>query len=250
MRFEHYSPTRIVFGRGKFGDLPNFLPTDAGRILVVTRKRSSKENGSLEILQDSLKRTGKVCFVFDKVEQNPSTKTVNTGARFVREKSPDLVVGLGGGSAMDTAKCIALLAKNDGDIEDYIRGKKASNLPLPIVAIPTTAGTGSEVTQYAVVTDSKLNTKGAYAGPEIFPMLALLDPELTLSMPKEVTVNTGVDALTHAIEGYLSNRATPISDILALESVKIIKETLRRSKSSKGTVRRYTRGSWLRTACT
>ncbi|MCK4353380.1 iron-containing alcohol dehydrogenase [candidate division WOR-3 bacterium] len=224
--FKHYLPTQIIFGKGKLKDLSNFLPPNIERILIVTGKHSSKKNGSLDFLKTSFKKLNKSTFIFDKVEQNPSIQTINKGAGFAREKSPDLVIGLGGGSVIDATKCIALLAKNDGKMEDYIKGEKSLNSPLPIVAIPTTAGTGSEVTQYAVLICS--NTKRAYSNPKIFPTIALLDPELTISMPEEITINTGIDALTHAIEGYLSKEATPISTLLAIRAIKIIKEWLPR----------------------
>lgn len=226
MNFEHYSPTKIIFGTGKLKKLAEFLPSHLKRVLIVTGKRSSKENGSLSSLQTSLRKLNRLYFLFDGVEQNPSTQTVDKGTYVARKEKVDAVIGLGGGSPMDVAKCIALLTNNAGKIEDYIGGKEPQNTPVPIIEIPTTAGTGSEVTQYAVLTNPKSYTKAGYSNSYLFPSIAILDPELTISMPYKVTVNTGIDALTHAIEGYLSTQATPISDTLALESIKIIKEYL------------------------
>ena len=225
MQFIHYLPTKVIFGTGKLNELSEHLPTSIKRALIITGKRSSRENGSLQALQDVFKKLRITYEVFDRVEPNPSTNTVNEAGQLARNESPDIIVGLGGGSAMDAAKCVAVLATNPGNIEDYI-GKEATNPPLPIVAIPTTAGTGSEVTQYAVLTDTKLNRKRAYASTKIFPTLAVLDPQFTVTMPAHVTIDTGMDALTHAIEGYLSTRATPLSDVLAIEAIKLIKTYL------------------------
>ena len=233
MQFIHYLPTKVIFGTGKLNELSEHLPTSIKRVLIITGKRSSRENGSLQALQDVFKKLRITYEVFDRVEPNPSTNTVNEAGQLARNESPDIIVGLGGGSAMDAAKCVAVLATNPGNIEDYI-GKEATNSPLPIVAIPTTAGTGSEVTQYAVLTDTKLNRKRAYASTKIFPVLAVLDPQFTVTMPAHVTIDTGMDALTHAIEGYLSTRATPISDILAIEAIKLIKTYLPKAATNGG----------------
>ena len=220
-KFEYFSPMRIVFGEGKLQEIASFLPP-VERILVVTGRNSSKKNGTLDLLKASLKE--KTLFIFDEVEENPGLETVNKGTRIAREEKVGLVIGLGGGSPMDAAKCIALLATNDGIIEDYLAGDKDAYSPLPIIAIPTTAGTGSEVTQHAVITMG--SHKKGYSNQGIFPKVAILDPKLTSSMPPDITVNTGVDALTHSIEGYLSILATPESDNVAIEAIKIIKDEL------------------------
>ncbi|MBI4721835.1 MAG: iron-containing alcohol dehydrogenase [Candidatus Stahlbacteria bacterium] len=221
--FEYYSLTKIIFGEGSIKEIGNLLPKGSNKIIVVTGKHSSKANGSLEILKTLLK--SKELWVFDEIEENPSGYTVNMGADLSRKKKVDLVIGLGGGSAIDAAKCIALLTTNDGVIENYLNENNSPiNPSVPIIAIPTTAGTGSEVTHHVVVTVG--STKKGYSNNEFFPKIAILDPSLTISMPREITVNTGIDALTHAIEGYLSLRANPISDLIALETIKIIKEWL------------------------
>lgn len=230
--FEYFSPTRIVFGEGSVREVANFLLDEVGheedRILIVTGKHSSKANGSLDVLKNVLNR--KHLCIFDGVEENPGAQTVNKVANIARAEKIELVIGLGGGSAMDVAKCVALLARTDHSIQDYLGGNlkptgaKRGATSLPIIAIPTTAGTGSEVTQHAVITWN-FRKKG-YSNSVLFPETAILDPELTLSMPYEITVNTGIDALTHAIEGYLSTRATPISDQLAIEAISIIRFAL------------------------
>ncbi len=219
--FKYFSPTKIIFGEGKFQEIANLLPS-AKKIFVVTGKHSSKANGSLDSLKTLLKE--KTLLIFDEVEENPGLETVNKGANIARKNEIELVIGLGGGSPMDAAKCIALLATNDGLMENYLNGEKNNSVPLPIIEIPTTAGTGSEVTQHAVITIG--SHKKGFSNQEIFPKIAILDPMLTLSMPQNITVNTGVDALSHSIEGYLSILATQESDKVAIESIKIIKEEL------------------------
>jgi alcohol dehydrogenase len=136
------------------------------------------------------------------------------------------VLGIGGGSPMDASKCIAMLVNNEGSIKDYIKGKKIISSALPIITIPTTAGTGSEVNQSVVISDSETKTKTGLSSECMFPQFAILDPTFTLSMGHSLTVDTGIDALTHVIEGYLSIKATLSSDKLALESIEIIKEAL------------------------
>ncbi len=220
-KFEYFSPTRIVFGEEKLQEVANFVPP-VEKILVVTGRSSSKKSGALDLLKASLKE--KTLFIFDEVEENPGIETVNKGTRIAREEKVGLIIGLGGGSPMDAAKCIALLATNDGVMENYLGGDKDAYSPLPIIAIPTTAGTGSEVTQHAVITMG--SHKKGYSNTGLFPKVAVLDPTLTLSMPPEITVNTGVDALTHSIEGYLSILATPESDNVAVEAIRIIKKEL------------------------
>lgn len=222
MRFEYFSPTRIVFGRGKLKDIANFIPQESSRIFIVTGRHSSKANGALDLLKSSIQ--GKDILLFDEIEENPSVQTVNKCASIARKEKVDLIIGLGGGSAMDVAKFIALLVTNGGVVEEYLNGKVPVNELLPIVEIPTTAGSGSEVTPTAVITMGII--KKGYSDLGFFPKLAILDPTVTLSMPYEVTVNTGLDAFTHAIEGYFSSRATPISDLIAVEAMKVIKDVL------------------------
>ncbi|MDD5529190.1 MAG: iron-containing alcohol dehydrogenase [bacterium] len=225
-RFNLFSPTKIIFGEAKIQTLPDFLPVNSNEVLIVTGKNSSKTNGALNIVQTILKDANKKIVIFDEIEPNPLTDTVDLGAKIARENSIDLVLGVGGGSPMDASKCIAMLVNNEGSIKDYIKGKKIINLALPIITIPTTAGTGSEVNQSVVISDSETKTKTGVSSECMFPQFAILDPTFTLSMPYNLTVDTGIDALTHAIEGYLSTKATLSSDKLALESIEIIKEAL------------------------
>ncbi len=221
-----YSPTRIIFGEGSLKRAGEEARKFGERALIVTGKSSSKKSGSLDEVVNSLTSHNLQVEVFNKVEPDPSVETVEEGAKVAKKCAANVVIGLGGGSPMDAAKGIALLMTNKGKITDYFGTDKVKEQALPIIAIPTTAGTGSEVTKYAVITDKKKMLKQIIGSFHISPVLAILDPMLTLSMPASLTANTGVDALSHAIESYVCTKANPVSDILALESIRLIAEAL------------------------
>jgi alcohol dehydrogenase class IV len=195
------------------------LPPGQKSILVVTDKTAGQASGVLDAL--SLLK-GRDLRVFDDVKENPSFECLEAGKRAALEHRADLIIGAGGGSPMDAAKGIAVLATNSGDMRDYMKGRALEHDPLPIACLPTTSGTGSEVTPYAVFTDLESRNKGGFAHPKIYPQLALVDPELTYSMPERLAVNTGIDVLTHALESYLSTEATPLTDTLALHVVRTV----------------------------
>jgi alcohol dehydrogenase len=157
--------------------------------------------------------------VFNRVEQNPKHLTVDRGGEIVRQSQPDLIIGLGGGSVLDAAKAIALLATNPGKIEDYEGRGKYKIPPLPVVAIPTTCGTASEVTWVSVITHMGRKFKMSIKGPQMFPAVALVDPDLLLTLPSALVASTGLDALTHAVEAYTVKPASFITDIFARESL-------------------------------
>ncbi len=216
-------PTRIVFTSGAIASLKAvihddlkakkpFLVTDKGMIQTGLIEKINDQVGSLE--------------VFDDVEPNPRSTTVNRAGEHVRKIQPDLIIALGGGSAMDAAKAVALLATNDGKIEDYEGKEKYEAAPLPVIAIPTTCGTGSEVTWVSVITDTERKFKMSIKGIEMFPSVALVDPDLLMTLPGPVVASTGLDALTHAIEAYTSKPASPITDLFALKAIKLIFNSL------------------------
>jgi len=167
--------------------------------------------------------------VFDEVEQNPKHSTVDKAGEIVRKLKPDLIIGLGGGSALDAAKAVALLAANPGSIEDYEGKGKYKSPPLPVLAIPTTCGTASEVTWVSVVTHTERMFKMSIKGPLMFPAVALVDPDLLVTLPPPLIASTGMDALTHAIEAYTVKPATFMTDIFARESLKLIFQSLERA---------------------
>jgi alcohol dehydrogenase class IV len=219
-------PTEVQFGPGTLGRVGREAVRFGRRAFLVTGRHSSRESGALDAAVDSLREAGLEATVFDRVEENPSDRTVAEGARMAREGGCDVIVALGGGSPMDAAKGIAILLVLGGDLSQYYGGGQVGQPVRPVVAVPTTAGTGSEVTPYAVFVESERNLKRSVASPHIFPRVALLDPELTVSMPPEITANTGIDALTHALEGFTSVKAQPLSDQLALEAISLINKHL------------------------
>ena len=183
MSFKMYMPTRILFGAGQLNNLHEQLLPGKKAMLAISNGKSTKENGSLDRTIAELTKAGVESFVFDKIEANPLDTTVMDGAAFAKEHGCDFIVALGGGSVMDATKAIATMATNDGDVWDYInggtgKGKAIENKPLPIVAITTTAGTGSEVDEWGVVSNKKTNEKIGFGGiDDLFPVLAIVDPE-------------------------------------------------------------------------
>jgi alcohol dehydrogenase len=167
--------------------------------------------------------------VFDAVEQNPKHTTVNTAGEAVRKLAPDLVVGIGGGSVLDAAKAIALLATNPGNIEDYEGKEQYRFPPLPVLAIPTTCGTGSEVTWVSVVTHTERRFKMSIKGPHMFPAVALVDPDLLATLPPRLVAATGMDALVHAVEAYTVKPRTLLSNVLAQRAITLIFASLERA---------------------
>jgi 1,3-propanediol dehydrogenase/alcohol dehydrogenase len=223
-KFDFNIPTKIIYGRGRIKELGENVDTQMANILIVTDKNVAQQSGALEILSSQLK--GQNLIVFDEVEENPSLDLLDKGRLLAQREHINLIIGLGGGSPMDAAKGIAVLSTNEGGMLDYMEGKNLAHDPLPVICIPTSSGTGSEVTPYAVFTDRKRQTKGGFSHPKIFPQVSIVDPELTYSMPKSVIINTGLDALTHAIEAFLSTDAFELNDALALHAINIILKEL------------------------
>ncbi len=215
-------PTEIIFESGAIDKLAEFLAPIGERPLLVTGRHSARKTGMLDKVLGMLPDV----VVFDQVEENPTTSTCESGAKTCRDHQCDCVIALGGGSPIDAAKAIAFLATNTGRCTDYLGNAKPRNSALPILAIPTTAGTGSEVTPYAVLVDIEKNTKRTLTGRDLFPRIALLDPNLTITQPREVTLATGLDALSQGMEGFISRKATRKGDILALETCRLIKRWL------------------------
>jgi len=224
--WKFYMPTRIRFGWGRFQEIHQVVDELKGkRIFLVTGKKFAKTSGVLDKLSEYLK--GLILEVFAEVEENPSIETVDRGAVKCKEAMSDLVIGLGGGSAMDAGKAIAMLQKNPGSIREYLDQERVCQAKgLPCVAIPTTSGTGSEVTPFTVIYHPAKKAKPAIALPENFPEVALVDPELTMSMPFEVAASTGLDALCQAVEGFWSTQANPVTLSLAFQAIKLAMENV------------------------
>jgi alcohol dehydrogenase len=227
--FSFQGAGEIHFGCGAIHKLPELAGRyGRGTVLMVMDPFFSR--GALRgNLMKSLKRAGLIPVLFDKIEREPSPKSAEQGATIARAKGCRAVIGLGGGSALDTAKAVAVLAKNKGGVSDYVGLDRVPRPGLPAIMVPTTAGTGSEVTFTAVFTNRKTKTKGGINSRFLYPAAALLDPELTLSLPPRITAETGLDALTHAMEAYTSNKANPLSDLVAEKAIALIGGSLKRA---------------------
>ena len=231
MKFTYSIPTKILFGPGSFNDLATTPLPGKKALVVITAGKSMRANGYLDRLIDMLDKQGIGHALFDKILPNPVLRHVHEGAALAREQGCDFVIGLGGGSSIDSAKSIAVMAKNPGDYWDYISGGSGKGHPLvngalPIVAIATTAGTGTEADPWTVITKEDTNEKIGFGCAETFPVLSVVDPEMMLTIPAHLTAYQGFDALFHATEGYIANVATPLSDAYALKSIELLAKYL------------------------
>lgn len=226
--FSFFLPTRIEYGVGKVGQLIDEVKgLNSKRPLVVTDKGIVKA-GILKGIEEQLKQSNVDYKVFSDVESNPWDTTVEKVVDLAKEHKADLMIAVGGGSSMDTAKSAGMLVTNGGKIHDYFGMDKVKKQALPLITIPTTAGTGSEITIWAVVTDTRKekHVKEFLGSPLICPTVALVDPQLTIGLPPHLTAYTGVDALSHAIEGYVCLVAEPIADAMALSAIRLITDNL------------------------
>lgn len=196
------------------------------KALIVTDKVLN-EIGLVKKIENVLSENGVASIIFDGTQPNPTTGNVEEGLNLLKENSCDFVISFGGGSPHDCAKAIALVATNGKSIKDYEGVDMSTKPQLPLVAINTTAGTGSEMTRFAIVTDEARQIKMAIVDKNVTPKLSVNDPLLMLNMPKSLTAATGMDALTHAIEAYVSTIATPITDACALKAIELISDNLR-----------------------
>ncbi len=221
--------TKIFSGRGAISDLGDVARELGAHKCLLVADPELERHGTIEAAVTSLRKAGIHVETSLKIEPEPYLDNADDAAVIGREMEADLVVGVGGGSAMDTAKAAATLITNGGQAADYVGLNKVSKSTAPTIMIPTTAGTGAEVTFTAVFTHRMTKIKGGINSPFLFPNVALLDPELTLSLPPQITAFTGMDALTHAIESVTSRSATVFTEALSLTSVRLISESLRRA---------------------
>lgn len=234
MSYTMYVPTRILFGNGKLKELHTQAMPGENPLLVTSNGKSVKENGSFYTVMQELAHAGMQTTIFDRVQANPLKSTVMDGAAIARKNGCDFVVALGGGSVLDAAKAIALMAVNEGDYWDYIgtgtgKGKAIQNKPLPIIAIPTTSGTGSEADAACVITNEGTNEKTGFGNPALFPVLSIVDPELTKTIPAKFTAYQGFDALFHSTECIISNKANLMGDMYALTAIENVAQYLPRA---------------------
>lgn len=229
--FSFTAPATVTFGPGVIAKLPELASGLGSRAIVVSDPGIAKA-GILDRVLGALDQAAVTAEPYPHVEPNPSIETVDAAHDLFRRTRSAFVVGVGGGSAMDVAKVVAVLAAHGGTVRDYEGMGKVPGPGVPCVAIPTTAGTGSEVTIFSVITDRQRKFKMTVGSPHTVPQVALCDPELTLSMPQPLTAATGMDALTHAIESYINTVHNPIAATLARESMRLIGRSLRTAFSS------------------
>jgi alcohol dehydrogenase len=216
---QFHMPVKLFFGAGEIGSLARIVNEQFGATApVLITDKGVADSGLLDRITDQIPGIR----IYDRIEPNPKSDTVNKIAEELREQQADLVIGFGGGSPLDAGKALALLGTNPGNIEAYEGRAKYQHPPLPFLAIPTTCGTGSEVTWVSVITDVNRKFKMSIKGPQMYPAVSIVDPDLIKTLPPHIIASTGLDALTHAVEAYLSKPATLITDIHAVKAVKLI----------------------------
>ena len=219
-RFRAY--TQVVFGPGAIRTAGDLLRSHGVAKALIVTDHGLVQAGLLDRATSALAAAGVEYVVFDGVEPNPCFETVERAADHYKSYLCQGILALGGGSPIDVAKSVGVLATNHGGLADYIGIGKVVNPMPPLLAAPTTVGTGSEVTIFAVITDKEQRKKAVIGSPQLAPLLAVLDPELVLSLPAELVASTGMDALTHAIESVISVFASPFTDGVALEAIRLI----------------------------
>ena len=228
LSFEFTAPTRVVFGSGTLSKVPQLIVGKEKRILLVTGKNIDRSKQ----LADAL--ISESCEVFRYiVVGEPTIESVENGVETARHEDCRLIIGFGGGSVIDCAKAIAALVPNKGKLFDYLEvigaGKELEAVPLPLIAIPTTAGTGAEVTKNAVIHSPEHQVKVSLRSSLMFPDVAIVDPDLTLSLPPEITATTGMDALSHLLETFVCNQPNPMTDAWCREGLRRIAASLRKA---------------------
>ena len=213
--FDFDPRTRVIFGAGTLTRLGELARGFQGSSVLLVSDQGIKAVGHEDRALQILGQAGLDVHVFDDVIPNPTTETIERGTAFARERQINVLVGLGGGSSMDCAKGINFLLTNGGRMQDYKGVGKATRPMLPMIAVPTTAGTGSEAQSYAVISDTQTHMKMACGDKKAAARIALLDPELTVTMPKTVTSVTGIDAMSHAVESFVTLKRGPMSELFS-----------------------------------
>jgi len=243
--YEHSNPGKLIFGPKSINELTKEIPPK-GIPLIITDKGVS-DAGILQKVTEVLEGAGIRYHLFDRIEPDPPFEIVEEAATVYEKNGCTMVMGLGGGSSIDGAKAVSLKVSQKGNLREYGMGKPAEGMLVPIYAVPTTAGTGAEVTSVAVITDRESKTKMVLREPQLIPRTVILDPELLASIPPKVAAETGADALTHAIESYVSVNSNVITEALALSAIKIIARNLRRMVANPGDIE--TSGQMLLASC-
>jgi alcohol dehydrogenase len=232
--FDYHSSTRLVFGAGKIDTLSELVAELGGSRILLISDPGVIQAGHTERAVTALRQASLEVEVFGNVQENPTTADVAAGCQLAEQFRPDLLVGLGGGSSMDCAKGINFIYTNGGEMKDYWGTGKASKPMLPMIAIPTTAGTGSETQSFALISDAETHVKMACGDHKARCAIALLDPTLTLTQPPRVTALTGIDALSHALETFVTTKRSPISLTFSRESWRLLSRYLPRVLNDPG----------------
>lgn len=235
LSFSVYQPTRVVFGDGAVGELAlEAKRLGVERALIVTDRVLREKTDLVARVEKALGGQGKVAGIYDGVVPDTGVDVIDRGAAFAKERGADGLVSVGGGSAIDTAKGMAIVMTEGGSIREHQGASRLTRRQTPHLAVPTTAGTGSEVSLYIVVKDEAAHEKMHFMEDRIIPDCAVLDPSMTLGMPPKLTAATGMDALTHAIEAYTSLNRNPIADAYALQAMRLVSRWLPRAVESGG----------------
>jgi alcohol dehydrogenase class IV len=228
IKFQFATTTQIIFENGSFTLVPGLIKSLGSKVLIVSGKNQKLTNQ----LSGWLSQLNFEFEIFS-INSEPTTQDIENGTDLAKKTACNVIAGVGGGSVIDTAKAIAALATNFGELTDYLeiigKGNPLENAPLPFIAIPTTAGTGAEVTKNAVIKSTEHNVKVSLRSDLMFPTIAVIDPELTLTMPPEITASTGIDALTHLLETYVSCQSNPFVDMFCREGMARIASSLERA---------------------
>jgi alcohol dehydrogenase class IV len=226
-QFRYEVPTAIEFGSGSIKTLATHVKQLKGTKVLLVSDPGVLHAGIISKVEEPL-YLDKIPFAtFTEVGMEATIESVDLGVKLAKSEGCDIVVGVGGGSALDTAKAIGIMLKHPGEIRDYIGIDKVPGPGVPVIAVPTTSGTGSELTRFSVLSDKKAKAKLSVGSMFNCPTLALCDPELTVTLPAHITASTGMDALTHALESYVNKATQPISEALSIQSMKLIAKSLR-----------------------
>jgi alcohol dehydrogenase class IV len=247
--FNYYQPTELRFGQRRVGEIGEVVARFGRRCLIVTVPLFPEIEPVFGRIKDSLANNGIELAHFDKVIPNPTTDIVTVGAEMARTHNADVVLGLGGGSSMDSAKAIAVEATHEGTSWDYLffRETQPTEKTLPVITITTTSGTGSHVTQVAVVTNPKEKNKSAIYNPIVYPKVSIVDPELMLTVPQHITASTGFDVFAHAFESYINPNGSDYTDLMALEAIRLVSDYLHMAVENGNDLEARTQMAWADT---
>lgn len=247
--FNYYQPTEIRFGHGRVGEIGEIISNFGKRCLITSVPPFPEIEPLYKRVKDSLINHGVEIAHFDKVIPNPTTEIVSEGAELAKAHDADVVLGLGGGSSMDSAKAIAVEATHEGTAWDYLffRDTQPTEKTLPVITITTTSGTGSHVTQVAVVTNPEEKCKSAIYNSIVYPKVSIVDPELMLTVPEHITASTGFDVFAHAFESYINPNGSSYTDIMALEAIRLTAKHLPAALNNGSALDARTQMAWADT---